>query len=802
MNIARHFVALALVIGCLRSASAAAPPPNVLWWNFDGGEGAQLLPNVGPAGNSNANRVPGADGNGFALDFNGTSQHAETLTPIDYGGANVITVRFRMKARDLTKNAVIFESSPTITNASTFRIQVDAGRLVVLLRDGSPESGGTWLAAAPDVGSGKLNVWTDVAIVLDNRSSAGAIKFYIDGLLWTNVYSVNTRRVATTFANNVGYFGARNAGESQFFNGQIDDFGIYSGEVSYQDIYAESLGPGLIPASRRTVWNPGIPGGIPNRTRIYTTLSPSGGDDTAAIQNALNNCPFDEVVKLAAGEFNVARTISIGSHRVLRGSGSSGSSQTKIRFTGGTEFGGAQVFSIGSASYPNEYGDWTRAVSGYKKGSTAITVADASRYQAGEYIYLVQRDTGNPDWLERGNSTWDKITPNTPGNPWNDFASLGQIGRITSVSGNVLNLESRVHYDFSAACDPYVTRVKASGTPTEYAGIEDLYIYRTQRSLSQGGWSIGFYEAAFSWAKNCEVYKGEGRMISMVRAYRCIVQSCFVHHSWNYASGALSYAASIGLYSADNLWENNIFWYFNGGITLEGCVGNVFAYNYINSTWLDQGDQMAQMSSGGSHFAWPTANLFEGNYATKFAFDNFHGNSFNQTFFRNCLTGDNTNWPQEHAGLPEDENDRATFDFAYFHNDKMNVVGNVLAEGQNVAAFDGMADGLQQKALYIYRYHAAHIRDTVYHHGNYDGFNKSVVWHPANPDHELPKSLYLTGKPSWWDSQGPRPWPAIGPDLSPRVSDIPAKVKFDAIYSGTVANRPSPPSNLRILLTP
>lgn len=44
-------------------------------------------------------------------------------------------------------------------------------------------------------------------------------------------------------------------------------------------------------------------GGIPIRSTIYTTLNPSGGDDTTQIQNALNNCPAGQVVKLSAGDF-------------------------------------------------------------------------------------------------------------------------------------------------------------------------------------------------------------------------------------------------------------------------------------------------------------------------------------------------------------------------------------------------------------------------------------------------------------------------------------------------------------------
>ena len=66
---------------------------------------------------------------------------------------------------------------------------------------------------------------------------------------------------------------------------------------------------GIIPANRITTWKPGVTynGGIPNRTTIYKTLSPLGGtsDDTPQIQAALDSCPANQVVMLAAGTFNI-----------------------------------------------------------------------------------------------------------------------------------------------------------------------------------------------------------------------------------------------------------------------------------------------------------------------------------------------------------------------------------------------------------------------------------------------------------------------------------------------------------------
>src|ERR1700724_2055094 len=63
----------------------------------------------------------------------------------------------------------------------------------------------------------------------------------------------------------------------------------------------------LLSADRMAAWNPGLmsEGGIPIRTTIYKTLSPSGGDDSAAIQAALNSAPAGQVVMLNPGTFIV-----------------------------------------------------------------------------------------------------------------------------------------------------------------------------------------------------------------------------------------------------------------------------------------------------------------------------------------------------------------------------------------------------------------------------------------------------------------------------------------------------------------
>src|SRR6202044_2470425 len=66
-------------------------------------------------------------------------------------------------------------------------------------------------------------------------------------------------------------------------------------------------------------------GGIPNRTTICATVEPlgSGHDDTSDIQNAINSCPDEQVVSLAAGTFTIAEGnfVLIPKDITLRGAG-------------------------------------------------------------------------------------------------------------------------------------------------------------------------------------------------------------------------------------------------------------------------------------------------------------------------------------------------------------------------------------------------------------------------------------------------------------------------------------------------
>ena len=119
----------------------------------------------------------------------------------------------------------------------------------------------------------------------------------------------------------------------------------------------------IIPTDRRIDWTyTGIPGGIPNRTTIYTTLSP--GATAAQINTAISACPSDQVVLLSAGTYNISGMINLKSNRTLRGAGAN---QTIIN---------SSVAAAYCLTVPDAYQYTTVPMtSGYAKGSTSVVVS-------------------------------------------------------------------------------------------------------------------------------------------------------------------------------------------------------------------------------------------------------------------------------------------------------------------------------------------------------------------------------------------------------------------------------------------
>lgn len=536
----------------------------------------------------------------------------------------------------------------------------------------------------------------------------------------------------------------------------------------------------IIPSSRRITWqgNVGVPGGIPNRTTICANLS--SGASASQINSAISSCPSDQVVKLGSGTYSISSSIVLKSNVTLRGNGPE---NTVIQYTGNS----GSIITIGNGSR----GGRVDITSGYTKGSNTLTLSSASGKDVGDVLLIDQENDGGlvVDGGANGTCTWCGA---------GGTRSLNQTAIITGKNGNTVTIEPPMIYTFSAGLNPQADEVTGG---VSYAGVEDLKIINSPGDTNP---SVIMYGAKYSWLKNVESerpYKGSGggRHGVMRYGFRNEIRDSYFHGNNYYASNSYGWELVWG--SSFLLVENNIFrdakvyMYF-----AYGGSGSVVGYNYvydINNYWPTY---TGDLQGHGPH---SMMSLFEGNFAQKLKFDWVWGSASHHTFFRNWyrLT--------QPAGSQNLSNDPYVVEI-WYDNPYFNLVGNVFGDPSKSWSYE--APGCSGNTIYVIGYNAegcssgrdSEVRATLLRHGNYDYATNTTKWcddsgepgcQGGDASHTIPDSLYLPGQPSWWCNE--TPWPPIGPALSPMVSDIPAKRRYEGLPCTTSSTPPPPPpSNL------
>jgi hypothetical protein len=203
----------------------------------------------------------------------------------------------------------------------------------------------------------------------------------------------------------------------------------------------------VISSARMTQWqsNVGVQGDIPNVTTIYKTLA--SGSTLSQINAAIAACPANQVVKLAAGTYNLSGQIYFGgkSNVVLRGAGPS---STVLVFTGSPYM--ANIYAEtpnmpwipGTA--PPHIANWT---AGYAKGSDKITLSSVSGLSVGSYLWVDQVNDGND---VGSNHSYEGC--NNCGRQ-NGTRSQQQMCKVTAISG-------------TGGLKTFVLRMNIKGIPT------------------------------------------------------------------------------------------------------------------------------------------------------------------------------------------------------------------------------------------------------------------------------------------------------------------------------------------------
>jgi hypothetical protein len=567
----------------------------------------------------------------------------------------------------------------------------------------------------------------------------------------------------------------------------------------------------IIPEERLTNWQPGLNaiGGIPARTTVCATLAPSGGDDTAAIQAAIEACPANQVVQLGSGTFQITgQGLAIDRSDVtLRGAGST---STRLVKKPGTDY---PVVIIGNR-WP-KYTDQTALVADALKETSAVTLGGAPPsgvpLAVGELV-IVDHLTNDLTW-------WGTRSP--PGDPSRGWFSemdrpIGQVLEVQSVAGNHVTFTTSFHTDFLVADGAQLTRFQNNGVPVtapiQMSGIEDLYVEYGEGG--DGGGNLHLFATKACWVKGVESNHSSGHSVNLDGAFRSEVRDSFFHSTVDPNPGGAGYGMGMSSYAADNLFENNISWNFNKVIVMRATGGgNVVAYNYMEDGYGAGYPTIVEIGLNASHMTTPHYELFEGNEAFNFDSDSVWGNAVYITAYRNHLT---TLRRSIGLGTPDgvqvalvDQQNRRAVGLSINHW-YYSFVANVLGYPNGYLQYPNPFSPEVQSPLFVYAWAAgtvpggnegtqtplwqigydgnnwlttpdAQVVATTLRHGNYDYLTNGIVWDPTIASHTLPPSLYLTSRPAFFGSS---PWPWVTPESgTTQVATLPARARFDAIAS-------------------
>ncbi|MBR9677354.1 PGF-pre-PGF domain-containing protein [Candidatus Woesearchaeota archaeon] len=513
--------------------------------------------------------------------------------------------------------------------------------------------------------------------------------------------------------------------------------------------------------------NVGVVAGIPDYDQ---GASVSSGASAAQIQICLDNLDVGEYCYMNAGSYNLgSTTINIPAGRELKGAGMGA---VTVTYTGT-----GSSFTMGSGSYS---GSWT-SISTVNKGDTKITVTGgAGSLNDGDMILLSGREDNNlvdKDGWYSGGCSW-----------CGDDDGVHLVGQFVELSNKVPN---GANWDFDISRPAYFTYDNSPEvqefTLSSRSGISDLKIVYTSSSASQQNGAVNFKLTQKSWAKNIEVYNARTHMF-LSYSHGNIITGCYLHESASGYSSGNGYTLWVFLSNSDHYIYDNMIEKGRYNINFEGGgSGLVIAYNFLNNPRNSDWDGLLHEGIG-LHGAHPTMNLYEGNIVNTIFPDNTWGSSSHGMVFRNWINREHLiDWGVLNVGYGRNSlNIQATSTY-------WSIVGNVLGfpEMDGVYQYtpaqepDCYSDS-SPSAISWGSNSASSGNDCVnapyatrYVHQNYDYVNNGIFNDSSSSgdNTNLPTSLYLSSKPDWWCQE--TPWPAIGPDVSGYINDLPAKIRYD-----------------------
>lgn len=559
-----------------------------------------------------------------------------------------------------------------------------------------------------------------------------------------------------------------------------------------------------IPVERRYDWtHAGVPGAIPDRNNICSTLNP--GATAAAINSAIASCGNGNVVKLNAGTYNVSGIQMTSSNVTLRGAGAD---QTILR--------GCAIIRLGTG---NRFVHGATVTSGGAKGSSTISVSSTSSLSVGTMIELDRADDNGFVASGIGGSRY-----------------IRQLNRISAINGNVLTLQNPLLWDFTSPSDATI-RYRFSNV--SLSGVEDLKLDHSGTSgCEDHNFDIQYCYAC--WIKGIDSYKPSGYHMVIAGTLNLEIRDSYIHDASTYGAnngGVVVYGNPNWGSNSNGMIENNIFNRLFPAVELQNSSGGFYiGYNYSHGSQSQPSGAPVSWTYMDNHGPHNMMNLYEGNIGEMFGSDGYFGGSSHGTAARNYFTGYNPLF-----GAKDDpiRLNRAS----YYYN----LVGNVLGSSEENPQKYNQTSNNCAGGPAIYRlgypnagncsftdvtghpipgltYPDSKVASTLFRWGNYDYFHDAGRFDPGEvpvgmavpTDQTIPNSYYYASKPSWF---GNRPWPLIGPDVtggdgdpSGHVYKNPAQLCWEdrnlngggtfsreSCYAAVSVLPPNTPTNLRIM---
>jgi hypothetical protein len=583
----------------------------------------------------------------------------------------------------------------------------------------------------------------------------------------------------------------------------------------------------IFPPDRITTWDPGVPGGVPARSKMCANLSASSygngaRDATAGIQGAIESCPAGQVVLLSAGTFTInnGNFLLIDKGITLRGAGPA---QTTLQKTDGARPGDAAtgpkpspIVILGPsrwASGNNGFAGSTNLTVDTVKGAYSITVASAAGFKAGQTVLLDELSGAawQTDPCGRGQiwaapdfrvvwqlhhpaqSTDDPLkvparAENQDAFGW--FSRLdrptAEIKQITSVAGNVVTFSTPIHISYRTSHTAQLSSYNMSRV--ENAGIESLRV----SGGDNGNIRLQWCDACWAQSVDNTMWHDEGFAVDS--SFRVEIRDSYVHDAAWAQPGGGGYAISLSHGSSEVLVENSIVLRANKVMVARSAgAGSVFGYNYVDDGYINTSAGWIEVGLNGSHMVGSHHMLFEGNYGFNFDSDKTHGNAVYHTVFRNYLTGIRAPFNNQLGGVliddanqPKNGPRRAIGAAAYSY--WYTFVGNVLGQPGKMSdwIYQATRSMLGSPAIWLLGWDDwppypidPNVVATALRHGNYDYLTNTVGWDPKITDRALPASLYLTQKPGFFNVGKGYTWPWVDPVGTTKVYVLPAKARYD-----------------------